>query len=234
MDARARVIVALDVDTVAAAVRIVDVLGEHARIYKVGLQLLTAEGPGIIRTLISAGKEVFLDLKLFEIPNSVASAVKAAGQHGVSMITVHASGGLSILQAAVDTARPFGNLKVLALTVVTSMQQADLYEVGIAATVDEQVMRLARLADTAGCHGVVASPHKGAVLRGTVRPGMLIVTPGIHLPSAQGNDQSRVATPSYAVRSGATHIVVGRSVTTAPAPVAAFAAICNEVADACA
>ncbi len=113
------------------------------------------------------------------------------------------------------------------------MKQSDLHEVGIASTVDEQVVRLAQLADAAGCHGVVASPHEAMLLRGTLRHGMFIVTPGVQLPHAQGTDQARVATPSYAMRSGATHIVVGRSITTSQEPVAAFRAVCQEVADAC-
>jgi orotidine-5'-phosphate decarboxylase len=222
-----QIIVALDFDNAAAARRLVEQLGSRASFYKVGLQLLTAEGPAVVRELVAAGKRVFLDLKLHEIPNSVAGAVTACGELGVSMVTVHASGGAAVLRAAIEAARPFAQLQVLALTVITSLRDADLPEIGINATVKEQVLRLAQLAAQAGCHGVVASAQEAAFLRQALPAGMLIVTPGTQMPGEAGNDQARATTPAQALKAGATHLVVGRGVTKAADPLAAFAAICE-------
>lgn len=229
-----RVIVALDFEDGSQAARLVEQLGASARCYKVGLQLLTAEGPVIVRGLVAAGKEVFLDLKLLEIPNSVAGAVTAAGKLGVGMVTVHACAGSAVLRAAVEAARPFPQLKVLALTVITSMRDQDMQEVGVDATVQEQVVRLARLAAASGCHGVVASPLEAGLLRDVLPETMLIVTPGTQLGGDARTDQARTATPSDAIRAGSTHLVVGRSITHASNPAAAFAAICSQVAQAAA
>jgi orotidine-5'-phosphate decarboxylase len=220
----APVIVALDFPTRTEAVALVHSLGAEASFYKVGLQLLTEEGPGVVRELVSLGKHVFLDLKLHEIPNSVAGAVRAAGKLGASMVTVHASGGSAVLRAAVAAAAPFLNLKVLALTVITSLADNDLPEIGLAPSVQEQVERLAKLAAACGCHGVVASANEAAYLVSQLPQDMLIVTPGIQLVGAAANDQARIATPQLARKSGATHIVVGRSITQAANPQAAFRA----------
>lgn len=232
MNTNSRVIVALDFENAAQAAKLVAQLGTSATFYKVGLQLLTAEGPSVVRELVAAGKQVFLDLKLFEIPNSVAGAVAAAGQLGVSMVTVHASGGLAVLRAAVEAARPYPQLRVLALTVITSMRDQDLREVGVTATVQEQVVRLARLAVEAGCHGVVASPQEAQLLGAVLPQGSLIVTPGTQLPGDAKNDQARTATPADAIRAGSTHLVIGRSISRAQNPVAALVAICGQVAQA--
>ncbi|MEP7100897.1 MAG: orotidine-5'-phosphate decarboxylase [Burkholderiales bacterium] len=229
MSARDRVIVGLDVATEAQARAIVAALGDSASFYKIGLQLLTAAGPALMRELVDAGTQVFLDLKLFEIPNSVAGAVRAAGEQGVTMVTVHASAGSTILRAAVEAATPWPALRVLALTVVTSLHDADLREVGIVASVSDQVLRLARLAEAAGCHGVIASPHEVATLRAALGPQMLIVTPGIQLADEGASDPARAATPAYAIAAGATHIVLGRAITQAADARAAFAAVCAEV-----
>ena len=234
MNSCSRLIVALDFESADHAAQLVKELGTSATFYKVGLQLLTAEGPSVVRELVANGKDVFLDLKLLEIPNSVAGAVAAAGKLGVSMITVHASGGSAVLSAAVKAARPYPKLKVLALTVITSMRNQDLLEVGVGAPVQEQVVRLARLALDAGCHGVVASPQEAQVLREILPGGMLIVTPGTQLPGDAKNDQARTATPGEAVRAGATHLVIGRSVSRSPDPAASFAAICAQVTEAAA
>ena len=232
MNANGRVIVALDFENAAQAAKLVEQLGTSATFYKVGLQLLTAEGPSVVRELVGAGKQVFLDLKLLEIPNSVAGAVAAAGQLGVSMVTVHASGGLAVLRAAVEAARPYPHLRVLALTVITSLRDQDLMEVGVTATVQEQVVRLARLAVEAGCHGVVASPQEAQLLRAVLPRGSLIVTPGTQLPGDAKNDQARTATPAEAIRAGSTHLIIGRSISRAQNPAAALAAICGQVAEA--
>jgi orotidine-5'-phosphate decarboxylase len=232
MNANGRVIVALDFENAAQAAKLVEQLGTSATFYKVGLQLLTAEGPSVVRELVGAGKQVFLDLKLLEIPNSVAGAVAAAGQLGVSMVTVHASGGLAVLRAAVEAARPYPHLRVLALTVITSLRDQDLVEVGVTATVQEQVVRLARLAVEAGCHGVVASPQEAQLLRAVLPRGSLIVTPGTQLPGDAKNDQARTATPAEAIRAGSTHLIIGRSISRAQNPAAALAAIHGQVAEA--
>jgi orotidine-5'-phosphate decarboxylase len=218
------VIVALDFPTRSAAMALVSQLGSACSSYKVGMQLLTAEGPSVIRELVSAGNKVFLDLKLHEIPNSVAAAVTAAGNLGVSMVTVHASAGSAVLRAAAKAASPFPNLKVLALTVITSLTDADLPEVGLQPSVRAQVERLASLAVSCGCHGVVASAHEATFLAAMLPKGTLIVTPGIQLGNAGTNDQARVATPEAARIAGATHVVIGRSITQSANPVSAFAA----------
>ncbi|WP_369386770.1 orotidine-5'-phosphate decarboxylase [Streptomyces sp. CG1] len=160
--------------------------------------------------------------KLFEIPNSVAGAVRAAGALGVSMVTVHSMGGAAIMAAAVDAARAFPELRVLALTVVTSMTDADLADIGVADPAAEQVIRLARLAGKAGCHGVIASPQDVAALRGTLGSDALIVTPGVTLAGDSPAEHARPGTPRAAVAAGASHVVVGRTVTRATDPAAAF------------
>ncbi|MFF7591355.1 orotidine-5'-phosphate decarboxylase [Kitasatospora purpeofusca] len=234
MEPTSRIIVALDFDNRRAADEVVDRLGEDGRFYKVGLELLTAAGPGLIEDLVAKGKEVFLDLKLFKIPNSVAGAVRAAGALGVSMVTVHAMGGTGIMAAAVAAARDFPRLRILALTVVTSMTSSDLADIGVtgstatsaatstSTTTEEQVLRLARLAEGAGCHGVIASPQEAGALRGVLGSNALIVTPGVAFPGGSAGEHARSGTPGAAVAAGASHVVVGRSVTRAVDPVAAF------------
>jgi len=222
------VIVALDFDSPAEALALVERLGPQAGMVKVGLQLLVAGGPDVVRELVARGKRVFLDLKLHEIPNSVASAVRAAGQLGVGMVTVHASGGAAVLRAAVEAARPFAGLQVLALTVITSLSDEELPEIGLAPSVDEQVSRLALLAAGCGCAGVVASAREASFLRAILPPAMAIVCPGIQLADRRGNDQVRVATPRGAAAAGATHIVIGRAISAAADPAAAFQAAVAE------
>ncbi|MEY2226817.1 orotidine-5'-phosphate decarboxylase [Streptomyces sp. BF23-19] len=218
-----RVIVALDFDDRRAAEALVERLGDACGFYKIGLELLTAAGPGLARDLVGRGHEVFLDLKLFEIPNSVAGAVRAAGALGASMVTVHAMGGTGILSAAVEAAREFPRLRVLALTVVTSMTGSDLADIGVAADPEEQVLRLARLAVGAGCDGVIASPREAGALRGLLGPDRLIVTPGVVLePEDAAGGHARPGTPGAAFAAGASHVVVGRSVARAADPVAAL------------
>jgi orotidine-5'-phosphate decarboxylase len=216
------VIVALDFDTGAEALAIVDNLGSAATHYKIGLQTLAAAGPQLVRALVAQGKKVFLDLKLHEIPASVAGAVSVAGKLGASLVTVHASAGSAVLRAAVQAAAPYPELRILALTVITSLADADLEEIGLAPSVERQVGRLARLACSAGCHGVVASVHEARFLRSVLPTGALIVCPGIQLTPSAATDQVRIASPSAAAGAGATHIVVGRAITAAADPLAAF------------
>ena len=175
---------------------------------------------------------MFLDLKLHEIPSSVASAVTVAGSLGVSMVTVHASGGSAVLRAAVKAAQPFPQLQILDLTVITSKGEQDLAEIGVHGSVLGQVERLAVLAAAAGCHGVVASAQEATRLRQVLPPKMLIVTPGTQLAGEAKSDQTRTATPSRAIQAGATHLVMGRSIARAANPVTAFTSICGEVAEA--
>ena len=222
MDLTSQIIVALDFDNRRAADEMVDRLGEECRFYKVGLELLTAAGPDLAERLVAKGTDVFLDLKLFEIPNSVAGAVRAGGALGASMVTVHSMGGTGIMAAAVAAARDFPRLRVLALTVVTSMTSTDLADIGVQASTQEQVLRLARLAQDAGCHGVIASPQEAALLRGALGPNALVVTPGITLPGESPTEHARAGTPRAAIAAGASHIVVGRTVTAAADPVAAL------------
>ncbi|WP_405492000.1 orotidine-5'-phosphate decarboxylase [Streptomyces sp. NBC_00096] len=217
-----RTIVALDFADRTEAEALVARLGDACGSYKIGLELLTAAGPGLVRELVGQGREVFLDLKLFEIPNSVAGAVRAAGALGASMVTVHSMGGTGIMAAAVGAAREFPRLKVLALTVVTSMTGGDLADIGIAASTDEQVLRLARLAAEAGCDGVTAAPGEAGALRALLGPERLIVTPGVTLPGGESGGHARAGTPWAAFAAGASHVVVGRSVTRAADPVAAL------------
>ncbi len=232
MNANEQVIVALDFASESEAIDLVTQLGAAASSYKVGLQLLTAAGPSIVQWLVVQGKKVFLDLKLHEIPNSVAGAVAAAGSLGVSMVTVHASAGSAALRAAVEAARPFPHLQVLALTVITSMGEQDLVEIGVHGSVLQQVERLALLAAAAGCHGVVASAQEAKRLRRVLPAGMLIVTPGTQLTGEARSNQTRTATPAEAIEAGATHIVIGRSIARAANPAAVFALICGAVAEA--
>ncbi len=227
---RERLIVALDVPTTAAATKIVAAVGNSASTYKVGMQLFTAEGPPAVRTLTTAGHGVFLDLKYHDIPNTVASAVRAAAALGVNMLTVHASGGTKMLRAAVEAgseANPV--MKILAVTVLTSMDDTDLTRVGVHGRTLDQVLRLAALAMDAGCHGLVASAHEASELRRALGDKFLIVTPGVRPTGVDLGDQSRVATPSEAIAAGATHIVVGRPITGSDDPAAAARAILGEI-----
>ncbi len=230
--ARERLIVALDVPSAAEALGIVDLLGEAVTAYKVGLQLFTAAGPDVVRELVQRDRSVFLDLKLHEIPHSVAAATRVAAELGVRLLTVHASGGERMLAAAVDAAADAPHLRILALTVVTSLTAADLQQLGIAASPREHSLRLARLARSAGCHGVVTSPREAAPLRSVLGAKALIVTPGVRPAGTSTDDQTRHATPAAAIRAGASHLVVGRPVTRVPQPDAAARAIIAEIAGA--
>jgi orotidine-5'-phosphate decarboxylase len=224
---RERLIVALDVSAAREAQALVQRIGEAAGIYKVGLQLFTAEGPHLVRELVSSGRRVFLDLKLHDIPNTVSHAVKSAVELGAHMLTVHASGGTAMLRAATEAAS--GRLNVLAVTVLTSLGDEDMRETGISGRVADQALRMAALARTTGCHGVVTSPREASLLRGELGEGFVIVTPGIRPAGGDTHDQQRIATPAQAIANGASHIVVGRPITAAPDPAAAAQAIISEM-----
>jgi orotidine-5'-phosphate decarboxylase len=217
----AQLIVALDLSSSAGARRIVTSLGDAVQFYKVGMQLYTAEGPAIVRELVSSGKNVFLDLKYHDIPNTVAAAVREAGKLGVSMLTVHAAGGTKMLKAAAGAAKeyPSSNLAVLAVTVLTSMDEEQLNETGVSGQLLDQVVRLGSLAIQAGCAGVVSSAHEVKALRAQLGNEFLAVTPGVRPAGVAHGDQARVVTPAEAIASGATHIIVGRPITAASNPV---------------
>lgn len=224
---RERLIVALDVPNAREAVGLVRSIGDAAGIYKIGLQLFVAEGPAIVRELVASGRRVFLDLKLHDIPNTVSHAVKSAVDLGASMLTVHASGGSAMLKAAVEAAA--GRLNILAVTVLTSMDQDGLHQIGVPATVLDQALKMAALAQSAGCGGVVTSPREASALRKLLGENMAIVTPGIRPAGGETHDQKRVATPAEAIAAGASHIVVGRPITHAPDPTQAALAIIREM-----
>ena len=249
---RDRLIVALDVSSAAKARQVVQSIGDAATTYKVGKQLFTVEGPEIVRDLVSSGRKVFLDLKFHDIPNTVVGAIRAASELGVSMLTVHASGGGTMLKAAAQAAAESATKPmVLAVTVLTSLSDADLIHLGIAGRVIDQVIRLAALARGAGCDGVVASALEAHQLRRELGADIKIVTPGIrpgdqslprggpHLPSfsnsrdtARRDDQARVLTPKEAIAAGANYLVVGRPILEAPDPARAANDIVREIEEA--
>jgi orotidine-5'-phosphate decarboxylase len=229
-DARQRLIIALDVSSAAAAQKIVAAVGDSALTYKVGMQLYTAAGPQVVRDLVTSGRQVFLDLKYHDIPNTTAAAVREAASLGVSMVTVHASGGGNMLRAATEAARSVNpDLMVLAVTVLTSMDDNDLGKLGVRGRVVDQVLRLSALALSDGCHGVVASALEASPLRAELGNGFAIVTPGVRPSGTDHGDQARVATPAEAIAAGATHIVVGRPITAAADPAAEARAILGQI-----
>jgi len=229
---RDRLIVALDVSSATQARQIVQSIGESASTYKVGKQLFTAEGPQIVRDLVSSGRKVFLDLKYHDIPSTVAAAVCEAAKLGVSMLTVHASGGSKMLKAAADAAAQSPTKPmVLAVTVLTSLSDADLSEIGFRGNVITQVIMLGSLARNAGCGGLVASALEARELRRELGDDFAIVTPGVRPAGTDVGDQARVLTPKDAIAAGATYLVVGRPILEATDPAQAAEAIVSEIGE---
>jgi orotidine-5'-phosphate decarboxylase len=227
---RDRLIVALDVSRAAEARRIVAALGDSVSTFKVGKQLFTAEGPQVVRDLIASGRRVFLDLKYHDIPNTVGSAVREACALGVSMLTVHAAGGEKMLRAAAETAsKSESKPLVLAVTVLTSLDQVDLEETGVLGDMSIQVLRLATLAQRAGCGGIVTSPKETAFVRQRLGHELAVLVPGVRPAGSDPGDQARIATPAEAIQVGATFVVVGRPITAAADPPRAAQAILNEI-----
>lgn len=219
----AEVIIALDFPDRTGALSLVERLGDRGEFYKVGLELFTSEGPEIVRVLRKMGKRIFLDLKLHDIPNTVAYAADAAARLEVDLLTVHASGGDRMIAAAREAVRG-RNTSILAVTALTSLSREELARAWGRAPLDpaEEVTRLARLAVESGAHGVVASAQEAKSLRSALGAAPLLVTPGIRLPDSAGDDQVRVATPGAAAAGGANYLVVGRPITQANDPVGAL------------
>jgi orotidine-5'-phosphate decarboxylase len=207
-----------------------DQLAETVGVFKVGLQLHSAAGPEIVRQLVRDGHSVFLDLKFHDIPNTVAGAVAAATDLGVALTDLHALGGRTMMERAVSARLPGTPTQLLAITILTSHDQASLEAIGITGRVSDVVVRLARLAHEASIDGVVASPQETAAIRDACGPGFLIVTPGIRPTGSARGDQARAATPKAARQAGADYLVVGRPITQADAPVDAAKRIVDEIA----
>ena len=228
-DARDRLIVALDLPSVSAAEAMVAKLGDSVSFYKVGMELTYGGGLSLARDLVKSGKKVFLDLKLHDIPNTVAKATEQVADLGAAFLTIHA---YPQTMKAARGALGGSSLKLLAVTVMTSYDDADLIEAGFAFGVKDLVARRARQAKEAGVHGLILSAEEAADMRALLGPDMLLVTPGIRMADGVLGDQKRVMTPARAIGAGADHLVVGRPVTQASDPVAAAKAIVAEIASA--
>ena len=227
----AELIVALDVASLSEAEAVVTRLGPSVSFYKIGLELFCAAGPDVVARVKGRGKRVFLDLKLHDIPRTVERAVKSCGLLGVDLLTIHSSGGRAMIRAAHDAAAALGASapKILAVTALTSLDQADLTDLGIVRPMADQVETLGFLAMSAGADGIVCSPKEVAAMRRRLGPRALLITPGVRPAGADVGDQKRVATPAQAVRDGATHLVVGRPILDAADPVVAAQAIQDEI-----
>ncbi|MDB4959173.1 MAG: orotidine 5-phosphate decarboxylase [Myxococcales bacterium] len=224
-----RLIAALDAPSRDEAEGLVARLAGVPSWVKLGLELFCAEGPELVREYARRGLAVMLDLKLHDIPETVARATGKVAALGAGLLTVHAAGGRAMLEAAVKAARSAGDTRVLAVTVLTSLDDADLAQIGCQGPVAELVRRRAELALRAGCDGVVASPHEVATIRAIVPAAFLIVTPGVRPAGVAAGDQKRVMTPGEARAAGADLIVVGRPLRDAPDPAAAARAIIAEL-----
>ena len=222
-----KIIVALDVPTKEKALALVDQLREQISFFKIGLQLYTAEGPEIVRAVLSTGAKVWLDLKLHDIPNTVARAVESASNLCVQMLTIHLSGGSEMIRAA--TAARANNISILGVTVLTSATEQTLREIGIADKVDDQVLRLAKLGVEAEIDGVVASPHEIKKLRTEFGDKIKIVVQGIRPTWAEPGDQKRFMTPRQAAEAGADYLGIGRPIITHQNPREAVAKILSEL-----
>lgn len=230
-----RLIVALDVDSENKATALIDKLKDIVKIFKVGSELFTSCGPRMVDIIREEGCEVFLDLKFHDIPKAVAQASKSAAALGVFMFNVHAVGGYEMMRAARKSARaavkPSGleRPKVLAVTILTSMGENDLKKIGIHGKIEEEVLKLSKMAKGAGLDGVVASPSEASLIRKSLGPDFLIVTPGVRPLSAVKDDQKRTRTPREAIANGADYIVVGRPIIEAKDPAKAARDILKEI-----
>ena len=232
MNQEARVIVALDFDDAAKAMALVDQLDPAACKLKVGKEMFTLFGPEFVKSLIAKGFDIFLDLKFHDIPNTVAKACKAAAEMGVWMVNVHASGGMEMMKAAKKAIATSSHpqTKLIAVTVLTSMDQSQLNDVVPGVTPAEQVKKLAQLTADSGLDGVVCSAKEAVMLRETHNDAFLLVTPGIRPAGADVGDQKRVMTPVDAIDAGVSYLVMGRPITQAENPLAALQAVNQSLA----
>lgn len=221
-DPQHRIIVALDVDSREEALNLVNQLRGKVGLFKVGSQLFSAEGPSVVQEILKLGEHVFLDLKFHDIPNTAVKSALAAQRMGVSMLTLHTSGGLKMMENVMaslkDTAAEAKRPLVLGVTVLTSMREEDLKEIGLEVTVSDQVVRLATLAKRAGLDGIVAAPVEVPLLRQHLGNSLKLVTPGIRPAGSALNDQNRITTPAAALEAGADFLVIGRPITASRDP----------------
>ncbi|MEO1946430.1 MAG: orotidine-5'-phosphate decarboxylase [Methylophilaceae bacterium] len=225
-----KIVIALDYTNAKDALSLVNQLDPSQCKLKVGKELYTATGPALVEKLVAKDFKVFLDLKFHDIPNTVKKACKAASDLGVWMLNVHASGGSAMMEAALEGVNQSNkNPYLIAVTVLTSMNQATLSEIGNKTPIQEQVLRLATLTQAAGLHGVVCSAQEASLLRQHVNPEFLLVTPGIRPTNASKDDQSRIMTPPDALRQGASYLVIGRPITQAEQPQQALQAILQSI-----
>jgi orotidine-5'-phosphate decarboxylase len=229
MDPKDRIIIALDVDTRREALEWVNCLRGRVGLFKIGSELFTSEGPALIREIVQRGERVFLDLKFHDIPNTVAKSVVVGADVGVTMLTLHASGGSQMMTAAMEALNRISSVGprplLLGVTVLTSLAGEEFDKIGFSDSVESQVVRLAKLAEQSGLDGVVASPLELALLRGQLKASMRIITPGIRPAGSAAHDQSRIATPAAAIQAGADYLVIGRPITASPDPLASLEAI---------
>ena len=233
-----KLISALDFHTKEDALNLVDKLGDSVVFYKVGMELFYAVGPSIIEELKKRNKKIFLDLKLHDIPNTVAQGLYSLLRQGVDIMTIHTSGGYTMMKTAVDTVRAEAKRlnipapKIIGITVLTSINESDWQGLGYTVEIKEQVVRLAKLAKEAGLDGVVSSPQEAKAIRTACGEDFLLVTPGVRPAGSSLDDQSRVATPAKALQDGATHLVIGRPIRAAKDPVVAAKNILEEMENA--
>lgn len=226
----ARVIVALDFSSAGAALQLVDQLEPSLCQLKVGKELFTAAGPEFVSTLVKRGYAVFLDLKFHDIPNTVAAASSVAADLGVWMLNVHASGGRRMMEAAADRLANHRQRPLLiGVTILTSLAEADIHEIGYSGSPEDNVLHLAELAESSGLDGIVCSPREAEPVRRLVSSGFKLVTPGVRPAFANADDQKRIMTPADAIAAGASYLVVGRPVTAAAEPLHNLALINDEV-----
>ncbi len=231
-----KIIIALDVGTKREALALAELLGE-ARIFKIGLELFTAEGPALLEETLRVGKRPFLDLKFHDIPNTAAGAVRSATRNGAHMLTLHTSGGKEMMAAAARAAQEEsaksgkGRPILLGVTVLTSLKDEELRVIGFGHGVGDQVLRLAILAKDAGLDGVVCSPHEIEIIKKECGRDFLVVTPGIRPSWAAAQDQKRIMTPAEALQKGADYLVIGRPITGAASPGEAFLRVLAEIMD---
>ncbi|MCQ9208060.1 MAG: orotidine-5'-phosphate decarboxylase [Omnitrophica bacterium] len=226
----AKLIVALDTDELQVVEKLIDQLSSIVKIFKVGSQLFTACGPEVLQVVQQKGAEAFLDLKFHDIPNTVSHAMEAACRYKPLMITVHTLGGSQMLRSAVQARNHVGSsAKILGVTILTSLDKGALEEIGLSASVNEEVLCLAQMAQAAGLDGVVASPQETVILRQSLGEDFIIVTPGIRPSGPMNDDQRRTMQAKEAVMAGASYIVVGRPITQSPDPLAQAKKILEEI-----